>query len=196
MKNKINKNFVINSKESIYKEAIEKAREHNKDAKLLIENKRHRAALCSSIEGLEELVKARLIKREDFLNLQDLVNHGKKATEIMRLSAECYDIPMLSEKDLSWAQETIPQMREDATYTKLIPSNDETEPDWKEKATRFYDFSSEILTKQEENPNIFESRYPQEKNTIHLPEGSAFVRGIRDSTSVVANFIKTIFKID
>jgi len=110
-----------------------------------------------TIEALEEIAKASLIKKDDFSNLEDLVNHGKKAIEIMNLSAECYKIPILSQDRIEWAQERIPQMREDTTYVRLKPTpNNKIRPDdkyWKKRAQSFFKFLSDILEKVKKSKN-------------------------------------------
>jgi len=148
---KVDKNFVRNNKELIISSSIENAKRLYNDAKLLMDNKSYATAHGRIIEALEELAKASLLKKDNFSALEDLASHNKKAIEIMNLSAQCYQIPILSQEKIKWAQQRIPQMREDSTYTRLKPTRgNKIKPDnnyWRKKAKALFRFLQDILEK-------------------------------------------------
>jgi len=150
---KINKEFIEKNKNLIISASVDNAKRLYNDAKLLMDNKSYATAHGRIIEALEELAKASLLKKDNFSALKNLANHNKKAIEIMNLSAQCYQIPTLSQGKVKWAQERIPQMREDSTYVRLKPTRDnKIKPDntyWRKRAKSFFNFLKDILEKME-----------------------------------------------
>ena len=150
-KNKINEKFIKDNKDLIITSSLENAKRLHNDAETLIKGESYSSALGLTIAGLEEIAKASLIKKNDLSNLDDLVNHRKKAIEIMNLSGECYKIPTISQDRLDWARERIPQMREDSTYVRLKPTQgNKIKPDdnyWRKRTLNLFKFLSDILKK-------------------------------------------------
>jgi len=149
---KIDKKFIRENKELIISASIDNAKRLYKDAELLINNRSYATAHGRIIEALEELAKASLLEKDNFSALEDLIKHDRKAVEIMNLSAQCCEIPTLSQERIKWGRERIPQMREDSTYVRLKPTqSDDIKPDnkyWKKRATSFFNFLKNILKKR------------------------------------------------
>jgi len=148
---KIDKKFIGENKQLIINSSIDNAERLYKDAKLLMDNESYATAQGRIIEALEELAKASLLEKDNFSALEDLIKHDRKAIEVMNLSAQCYQIPTLSQERIKWAQERIPQMREDSTYVRLKPMRgNNIKPDnkyWKKRAKSFFNFLGDILKK-------------------------------------------------